>query len=370
MDTGSAPNRIGASPGKGREPMVGADSRPVTLVDVAAAAGVSVATVSKVLNGRSDVAPATRGRVERILAERGYRRPARGMPKPRTEYEEKEYQGKLIELLFHDAGTPWSAEMIRGVEETARLARVGVVVSVLGSGARAGKRWLEDLVARQPIGAILALSRLSAADHRRLAALGVPAILVDPDGELHAGLPSIGAGNWGGGMAATQHLIDLGHRRIGVITGPLRMLCCQARLAGYRAALENAGIPYDQRLVGHGEFTYPTALAATLAMLEQPEPPTAIFAANDVQALAVCAAAHQRGLRIPRDLSVVGFDDVPMSQWVTPPLTTVRQPIAEIGALAARSLLDHTGGTVDLPTGRVELATTMVVRESTAPPAP
>lgn len=345
------------------------DSRPVTLGDIAAAAGVSVATVSKVLNGRSDVAPATRGRVERILAERGYRRPARGMPRPSVAHEQKEYQGKLIELLFHNVGTPWAAEMIRGVEETARPARVGVVVSVLGSGARAGKRWLEDLAARKPIGAILALSQLSAADHRRVAALGIPAVLVDPDGELHAGLPSIGASNWGGGMTATQYLIDLGHRRIGVITGPMRMLCCQARLAGYRAALESAQIPYDPQLVGYGDFTYPTAFTAALAMLDQPQPPTAVFAANDVQALAVCAAAYQKGLRIPRDLSVVGFDDVPMSQWVTPPLTTVRQPIAEIGALATRSLLDHSGGSVDLPAGRVELATTLVVRESTAPPA-
>ncbi len=348
--------------------MVGTHSRPVTLGDIAAAAGVSVATVSKVLNGRSDVAPTTRGRVERVLAERGYRRPARGVPKPASD-QVKVHPGKLIELLFHDAGTPWAAELIRGVEETARPARVGVVVSVLGSGSRAGRRWLEDLAARRPMGTILALSQLSTADHRRVAGLGVPAILVDPDGELHAGLPSIGAGNWGGGVAATQHLVDLGHRRIGAITGPMHMLCCQARLAGYRAVLERAGIRFDPRLVGHGDFTYPTALDVALTMLHLPDPPTAIFAANDVQALAVCAAAHRRGLRIPQDLSVVGFDDVPMSQWVTPPLTTVRQPIAEIGAMAARSLLDHTGGTVDLPAGRVELATTLVVRDSTAPPA-
>jgi DNA-binding LacI/PurR family transcriptional regulator len=183
--------------------------------------------------------------------------------------------------------------------------------------------------------------------------------------------PSIGSDNWGGGMAATRHLIELGHKRIGTIAGPLRFLCSQARLAGYRAALERASVPADDRLVAPGDFHYRAGYESALALLDRADPPTAIFAANDEQALAVYAVAHQLGLRIPQDLSVVGFDDVPMSQWITPPLTTVRQPITDLAALATRALLDggdlRGGGLGGGLPGRVELATTLVVRGSTGP---
>ncbi|GAA3818191.1 LacI family DNA-binding transcriptional regulator [Sphaerisporangium flaviroseum] len=344
---------------------MGSDSieRRVTVADIAAEAGVSRATVSKVLNGRSDVAPVTRAQIEAMLVARGY------VPTKRTKRAVTAVsRGGLIEMLFNDASTPWAAEMIHGAEEAARAVRIGIVVSVLDSGPGHGRQWLEDIAERSPRGIVLALSELSAADHKRIAKLGVPAILVDPVGDSDLDIPSIGAGNWGGGMAATRHLIDLGHRRIGLITGPMRFLCSQARLAGYRATLERAGIPADDALIEHGDFHYSSGLKLALALLDQPDPPTAIFAANDEQALGVYAAIQRRGLCVPDDLSVVGFDDVPMSQWVTPPLTTVRQPIAELAALAVRTLLAHQDGT-DLPEGRVELSTKLVVRGSTAPVA-
>jgi len=335
-------------------------ARRVTIADIASAAGVSRATVSKVLNRRSDVSPETRAHVEGILAAREYVPTRRTRPAPPGDD-----QGGLIEMLFNDAATPWAAEMIRGAEQTARAARVGVVVSVLGDGADRGRQWVRDVAARRSRGVILALSQLTATEQRQITRLGVPTILVDPVGDVDSDIPSIGADNWGGGMSATRHLIELGHRRIATVTGPMRYLCSQARLAGYRAALERAGIAGDERLVESGDFHYGSALKAALNLLDLPDPPTAIFAANDEQALAVYAAAQQRGLRIPRDLSVVGFDDVPMSQWVTPPLTTVRQPITELAGLATRMLL----GDADNPQGRVELATTLVVRGSTEPPS-
>lgn len=337
--------------------------RRVTVADIAAEAGVSRATVSKVLNGRSDVAQSTRVQIEAMLVARGYV-PTRRTKRPVI----AERGGGLMEILFNDAGTPWAAEIIRGAEEAARGSRIGVVVSVLERGAGGGRRWLEDLTARVPRGVILAVTDLTAADQRRIAKLGVPAVIVDQVGDADGDIPSIGAGNWGGGMAATQHLIDLGHRRIGMITGPMRYLCSQARLAGYRATLERAGVEADDSLVEHGDFHYSSGHELGLALLDRPDPPSAIFAANDEQALGVYAAVRQRGLRVPDDLSVVGFDDVPMSQWVTPPLTTVRQPIAELAALAVRTLLAHKDG-VDMPEGRVELSTKLVVRDSTAPPA-
>jgi DNA-binding LacI/PurR family transcriptional regulator len=149
----------------------------------------------------------------------------------------------------------------------------------------------------------------------------------------------------------------------------MRFLCSQARLAGYRAAIEVAGIDYDAALVQYADFHYASGVKAALRLLDLAEPPTAIVAANDEQALGVYAAVGQRGLRVPEDLSVVGFDDVPMSQWISPPLTTVRQPITELAALATRALLNAEHGVADLAPGRVELSTSLIVRGSTAPPS-
>ncbi|WP_062437378.1 LacI family DNA-binding transcriptional regulator [Herbidospora daliensis] len=341
------------------------DSR-VTVADIAAEAGVSRATVSKVLNGRSDVAPATRSQIEALLATRGYvptkrtKRPLH-LPLPRAAAR----RGGLLELVVNDAGSPWSAEVIRGAEQEARSARVGVVVSVFDGAPGHGQQWLEDIADRAPGGLILALSELTPADLARIAKLGLPAVLVDPVGDADGTIPSIGAGNWGGGMAAAHHLIESGHRRIGVLTGPMRMLCSQARLAGCRAAVERAGMTLDDDLVQHGDFHYHSGFSLTQALLDRPEPPTAIFAGNDEQALGVYAAIQDRGLRVPADVSVVGFDDVPMAQWMAPPLTTVRQPIAKMAALAVRSLLGHQDG-AEMTEGRVELSTKLVVRASTA----
>ncbi len=345
----------------------GSVARRVTVADIAAAAKVSVATVSKVLNGRADVSPTTRAAVEELLDARGYVPTKR--TKPRTARARTPRHGGLIEMLFNDAGTPWAAEMIRGTEQAARASHVGVVVSVLDTGPKPGEHWVADVAARGSRGAILALSDLTPADLKRIRKLGVPMVLVDPVGDSDVDIPSVGSGNWGGGMSATQHLIDIGHRRIGAITGPMRFLCSQARLAGYGAAIELADIDYDAALVQHADFHYASAVKAALRLLDLAVPPTAIVAANDEQALGVYAAAGQRGLRVPEDLSVVGFDDVPMSQWISPPLTTVRQPITELAALATRALLNAEHGVADLAPGRVELSTSLIVRGSTAPPS-
>lgn len=340
----------------------------MTVADIAAEAGVSRATVSKVLNGRSDVAPATRSQIEALLATRGYvptkrtKRPLH-LPLPRVAPR----RGGLLELVVSDVNSPWAAEVIRGAEQEARSARVGVVVSVLDSGPGHGQQWLEDIADRAPGGVILALSELNPADRSHIAKLALPAVLVDPVGDADGSIPSIGAGNWGGGMVAAQHLLELGHRRIGMITGPMRLLCSQARLAGYRAAVERAGITLDDDLVHHGDFHYGAGFEKAGILLDRADRPTAIFAGNDEQALGVYAAIQERGLRVPSDVSVVGFDDVPMAQWMAPPLTTVRQPIAKMAALAVRSLLGHQDGT-EMTEGRVELSTKLVVRSSTYSP--
>ena len=177
--------------------------------------------------------------------------------------------------------------------------------------------------------------------------------------------PSVGATNWAGGLAATDHLLSLGHRRIGAITGPAGYLCSRARIDGYRSALDRLGAQFDPLLVRHGDFQHEGGFVRGGELLDLAEPPTAIFAGSDQQALGVYEAARQRGLRIPQDLSVVGFDDLPAARWVSPPLTTVRQPLADMGRVAAEMLGSLIDG-VPLRGQRVELATELIVRESTA----
>src|SRR5690606_24496023 len=168
----------------------------------------------------------------------------------------------------------------------------------------------------------------------------------------------------------TRHLVDLGHRRIAAISGPQRMLCSRARVDGYRAALETAGLPVDLDLLRTGDFHHDAGYRLGKELLSLPDRPTAVFAGNDLQALGLYEAARELGLRIPEDLSVVGFDDLPVARWVGPPLTTVRQPLTEMAEAAARLVLDL-GRADEAPAAtRVELATSLVVRSSTASPAP
>jgi LacI family transcriptional regulator len=336
----------------GQESTPVTDGAKVTLADVAAAAQVSIPTASKALRGGSDVAPATRSRVESAMADLGYLRPAR-----------QRSRAGLIDLVFTQL-SPWAIEIIRGAEEPALNSGTRLAVSTAADEGQR-ERWLNSLAGSRTDGVILVLSELSPYHRARLADLHVPVVVIDPIGQPAPGVPSIGAANWAGGMTATEHLIGLGHRRIGTITGRPELLCSRARLDGYRAALERAGIEVDDSLIAMGDFHYESGLEAASRMLNMPAPPTAIFAASDAQALGVYEAARQHNLQIPRDLSVIGFDDVEIAQWASPPLTTLRQPLAEMAALATRILLERNADTFNQ---RAELATNLVVRQSTAPP--
>lgn len=178
----------------------------------------------------------------------------------------------------------------------------------------------------------------------------------------------MGATNWAGGLSATEHLTRLGHRRIAVIGGPSHLLCSRARIDGYRNAMEPAGIGVDPELTLAGTCHHDAGFAGAMDLMTRPEPPAAIFAGKDAQAMGVYEAARQRGLRVPTDLSVVGFDDLPQSRWLAPPLTTIWQPLDEMARTATRMLVGLLGGTEPKPS-RVELATTLIVRESSAPPS-
>lgn len=211
------------------------------------------------------------------------------------------------------------------------------------------------------------MAQLSEAEREQLTAKGIPFVVFDPTTELPDDVPFVGAINWSGGRAATRHLTELGHRRIAMISGPQDVLCCCARLDGYRSAMRAAGLPVDPELVVYAELTREDGCAAARSLLALPERPTAIFTANDLQALGVYQAARGAGLRIPDGLSVVGFDDLPVVAWVDPPLTTVHQPLTEMAVAATELALTLGRGEAAPPVG-LEIATTLTVRASTAPP--
>jgi DNA-binding LacI/PurR family transcriptional regulator len=327
----------------------------LTVAGIAQLAGVSAPTVSKVLNGRSGVALSTRQRVEQVLRERGYRRPEPAGPAP------------VLELVFHALESMWVLEILRGVEQVAREHDLAVVVTEMQGRLTPGRAWTEQVLARRPTGVIAVFSELTAEQQVQLSSRAIPLVVLDPTGEPLHETPSVGATNWTGGLAATRHLLELGHRRVAALSGPTQWLCCRARLDGYRAAMDAAGVPVDPALVRASTLYEEGGLADGLELLRLPDRPTAIVTANDLQAVGVYEAARQLGVRIPTDLSVVGFDDLPFTRWTGPPLTTVRQPLVDMGATAAHLVRTLADGRQP-PQTRLELATTLVIRQSTAPP--
>ncbi|SDK92405.1 transcriptional regulator, LacI family [Glycomyces sambucus] len=326
---------------------------PLTIAQLADRAGVSVATVSKVVNGRLDVAPETRREIEALIKRHGYRRQKRATrPAP------------LIELVFHEIRGLYPVEIINGVNAVARVHNLGVTVSEFGGSHVPGRGWVEDVLARRPTGVVPVFCGFTEDQRDRLRSRDIPVVAVDPTGEPAHEDPSVGASNWNGGLEATRHLLGLGHRRIAVITGPERVLAGRARLDGYRAAMDLAGVPADPGLVRIGDFQIEDGVRFTRELLALPDPPTAVFACNDGTALGVYHAAAELGVRIPDDLSVVGFDDLPKAQWMIPPLTTIRQPLHDMAATAAAMLVDLAAGRT-LPRHRIELATELVLRRST-----
>ncbi|MEW9531077.1 LacI family DNA-binding transcriptional regulator [Microbispora sp. NPDC049125] len=329
----------------------------ITVARIAEMAGVSQPTVSKVINGHPGVSTATRRRVEELIREHGWqRRPERTEP------------AAIVEVLFQALDSLWALEIIRGVDEVARAHGMAVALTDMRGRHSPHREWIDQVLTRRPAGVIAVSAELTDRECAQLASRAIPLIALDPQGEPDHDVPSVGATNWNGGLSATRHLLELGHRRIAMINGPADLMCCRARLDGYRAAMDAAGVPVDPALLRGGALYVEDGRAQALALLALPDRPTAIFAANDLQALGAYQAALRAGLRVPEDLSVVGFDDLPLALWADPPMTTVRQPLAKMGAAAAGLVMTLAAG--DPPEhDRVELATSLVVRASTAPPA-
>jgi len=320
-----------------------------------------VATVSKVLNRRSDVSPVTRARVQELLRQHDYvgRRPE---PTGRS----------MIGLFVQGQLGIYAMEVIQGVLEEGATAGVDVVLSSHprsrpGSAARAAP-WVRDLTATGHRAAIGLTTELTAADLAALSRARLPLVVIDPLTVAQLDVTSVGSTNFAGGLAATQHLLSLGHRRIAYLGGPTTASCNQARMQGYRAAMEAAGAPVPATFVRSRNFLYDDGLAGGAALLHLPEPPTAVFAGSDEVAVGVIEAARARGLRVPEDLSIVGFDDTQVARLASPQLTTVRQPLREMGAVALRTALKLASGE-KVDSHHVELATKLIVRGSAAAPA-
>lgn len=332
-----------------------------TLAVVAREAGVSVPTASKVVNGREDVAPETRRRVTEALDRLGYVR--------RPRFDPARTPG-MVDLVVQSLAGSWSGAVLHGAEEAAHDAGLDVVVSAALSrnrAARPERGWLDKLSARGSAGVLLNLPELTDAQFAWLEQHRIPFVLIDPVLEPPPGVVSVGAANWQGGVMATEHLLSLGHERIAVLTGRRRSMCGGARLAGYRSALASAGLPHRPEYIRHAGFDEAAARRQMRELLDLPQPPTAVFACSDGMALGAYEALAERGLRVPDDMSVVGFDDLPEARWAAPALTTVRQPVSEMAATALRLLVRMMDGERPEST-RTELSTRLIVRESTAAP--
>jgi LacI family transcriptional regulator len=327
----------------------------VTIAMVAREAGVSVPTVSKVLNGRDQVNADTRDRVQNALLSTGYRRRGRS---------EASKVG-LVDFVITELDTAWACELLRGAEQEAYRLGASLVLTVTHDRRSHPREWLKTLASRATDGVVLVVSSYKQVSAEKLRPIDTPFVVIDQVGGYDQGIPTIGAANWAGGFAATEHLAGLGHRRIAMITGPKDVRCSQDRLDGYRAALGRAGLTPDESLVRTGDFYAEGGRRGAAELLDLADPPTAIFAGSDQQARGVYDEAHARGLRIPDDLSVVGFDDVDVCEWMSPRLTTIRQPLAQMAGMAIRNVLEtvHTPGEPPL---RVELSTKLILRESTS----
>jgi len=327
-------------------------NRRPTITDVARAAGVSVATVSKAINDRDGVSATTHAHVLRVVAELGYESSlvATSMRRGRT---------NVIGVLVAEF-EPFALQLLQGVSTALQDTPYDVLAyaGTVSAGDHLG--WERRSLSR--LGGTLIDGAILVTPSTMPEGTSVPIVAVDP----HTGPDgpaSVAVHNVDGARAATEHLIGLGHRRIAHLRGRSDLESAHQRETGYRAALEEAGIPIDPALILEGGYRAASATAGARALLELTDRPTAVFAANDLTALEMIRVAAERGLSTPHDLSVVGFDDIPDAAAGTPALTTVRQPLIDMGGAAVRVLLSMlSGGEPE----HIRMPAELVVRGSTA----
>lgn len=331
-------------------------ARP-TIYDVARLAGVSTATVSRALNGAGQIAPSTRATIEAAVEQLGYRPNtiARSLVTKSTQ---------TIALLLPDITNPFYAALVSGVQEYALGHNYTMLLCTTEGDAQREEQYLSLLRAKQVDGALVDGLLLPPDRIARFVKDGFPIVCLDRDVESNS-VPLVQVNNRLGGRLATEHLLELGHRRIAHVTGARELQISEERLAGYQTALVDL---FDEQLVAEGKFTEESGHAAMLGLLERRPDLTAVFAANDLSAIGVLSAIAESGRQVPGDISVIGFDDLRLSAFTSPPLTTIKQPAAEIARLATELLIGLTHGEQPAQVRHL-LEPTLVVRNSTAPPA-
>lgn len=303
-----------------------------TIFDVARAAGVSKSTVSRVINGHGYVSPAVMARVTRVIAALGYspNSLARGLVLQRS---------NCVGVIVSDIADPFFSQAIRGAEETSSVAHYNILLASTGWDAKRELALLK-LFNEGRVDGLLFISgnRVPEPHLRALKQGSLPIVLVDRNPE-NVPLDAVNVDNRGAAEQAVEHLIALGHTRIAFIGGPASVNASQERLEGYRSALWQHGIPVRPDYVAVGNFRIDGGVSAAAYLLALPEPPTAIFAANDLTAVGAIQAARQAGRRVPDDVSILGVDDIEAAALIEPPLTTLRQPRYQLGELGMKILL-------------------------------
>jgi LacI family transcriptional regulator len=330
------------------------------MAEIAKEAGVSTTTVSKVLNEQPGVGASTRVRVRELIDRRGYvqNHAARHLRKG---------QSFLIDLVIMRLEGGYDIGIMHGIQDALEDTGYRLVVFSTNENEASERLWLRRLLDQSTDGVLLLLPYEQLGLANTLLGQKIPFVAIGDRNEPTTAFPTVGSTIWLGGYTATEYLISLGHRRIGIITFPLHLTTSRARLAGSREAMERAGVPIDPALICEGSYLLGDGVEQTKYLLDLPNPPTAIFAGNDAQAAGVYQVLYERNIRVPEDVSVIGFDDVMYTAQMSPPLTTIRQPLAEIGKMAVNMLLRLIGGE-KLESNHVELSTSLVVRQSCAEP--
>ena len=345
---------------EGRPSRAATDGRGPTIREIAQLAGVSIATVSRVVNGKGYVSDETRATVERVVRDHRYsaNRSARGLSSGHT---------GLVGVTVPRIHPAYFSEIVAGATDALYERDMRAVLCPTQHEHDREVSLLNRLVHGTTDGGLLILPEETPEELQGLMDHGFQFVVVDPRERLDGRVPTVSAANLAGAYAVTSHLLELGHQRIAAITGPRGMLATDERIRGYNAAMAASGLMAPASLVIESQFDVAGGRAAAEQLLDISEPPTAIFAFSDQIAIGVLHAALAVGLEVPAQLSIVGFDDTAEAALVTPALTTVRQPLAEMGRMAV-SLLTRLLENRRLEALHVELATQLIVRDSTAPP--
>ncbi|EPK7360613.1 TPA: DNA-binding transcriptional regulator CytR [Kluyvera cryocrescens] len=337
---------------KAKKPVVAA-----TMKDVALQANVSTATVSRALMNPEKVSQATRNRVEQAALEVGYLPQLQGRNMKRNE-------SRTILVIVPDICDPFFSEVIRGIEVTAAAQGYLVLIGDCAHQNQQEKTFIDLIITKQIDGMLLLGSRLpfdaSIEEQRNL-----PPMVMANEFAPELGLPTVHIDNLTASFDAVNYLHELGHQRIGCIAGPEEMPLCHYRLQGYVQALRRCGITVDPHYIARGNFTFEAGATALEQLLALPQPPTAVFCHSDIMALGALSYAKRRGLKVPDDLSIIGFDNISLAEFCDPPLTTVSQPRFDIGREAMLLLLNQMSGKV-VDSGSRLLDCELIIRGSTS----